>query len=67
MNPAPQFARFERLADARLELDVVLLQLEIPLAAVAAWKGLWELTASPFYWDKTTHGLHDGHSLAAHL
>ena len=30
-----------------------------PLAAVAAWKGCWELLVSPFYWDKTTHGLHD--------
>ena len=31
-----------------------------PLAAVAAWKGCWEMLTSPFYWDKTTHGLHDG-------
>ncbi|MCA2013901.1 glycosyltransferase [Cereibacter sphaeroides] len=37
-----------------------------PLAAIAAWKGIWELVVSPFYWDKTTHGLHDGKSLAAH-
>lgn len=30
-----------------------------PLAAVAAYKGCWELISSPFYWDKTTHGIHD--------
>lgn len=30
-----------------------------PLAAIAAWKGCWEMIVSPFYWDKTTHGLHD--------
>ncbi len=30
-----------------------------PLAVVAAWKGLWEMIVSPFYWDKTAHGLHD--------
>ncbi len=30
-----------------------------PLAAVAAYKGCWEMISSPFYWDKTTHGLHD--------
>lgn len=27
-----------------------------PLATVAAWKGLFELAARPFYWDKTSHG-----------
>lgn len=27
-----------------------------PLAALAAYKGLWELMTTPFYWDKTTHG-----------
>jgi len=36
------------------------LHLYFPLAAVAAWKGCWEMLSSPFYWDKTTHGLHDG-------
>ncbi|MGY6534495.1 MAG: glycosyltransferase family 2 protein [Pararhodobacter sp.] len=35
------------------------LHLYFPLAAVAAWKGLWEMVVSPYYWDKTTHGLHD--------
>lgn len=36
-----------------------------PLAAVAAWKGCSEMLTSPFYWDKTTHGLHDGGVQAA--
>ncbi len=40
------------------------LHLYFPLAAVAAWKGCWEMLWSPFYWDKTTHGLHDGGALA---
>ncbi|MCB1410252.1 MAG: hypothetical protein KDK22_12385, partial [Rhodobacteraceae bacterium] len=35
------------------------LHLYFPLAAIAAWKGCWEMISSPFYWDKTTHGLHD--------
>lgn len=35
------------------------LHLYFPLAVVAAWKGLWEMIASPYFWDKTTHGLHD--------
>ncbi len=33
------------------------LHLYFPLAAVAAYKGLYELTWKPFYWDKTTHGV----------
>jgi len=28
-----------------------------PLAAVAAWKALYELVLKPFFWDKTRHGL----------
>jgi hypothetical protein len=28
-----------------------------PLAAVAAYKGGWELFVRPFYWDKTAHGV----------
>ncbi len=35
------------------------LHLYFPLAAVAAWKGLWEMVVSPYYWDKTAHGVHD--------
>jgi glycosyltransferase XagB len=30
-----------------------------PLAALATYKGLWELATRPFYWDKTAHGLFD--------
>lgn len=33
------------------------LHLYFPLAALAAYKGLWELTSKPFYWDKTAHGI----------
>ena len=33
------------------------------LMSVAAWKGFLQLITNPFYWEKTTHGLHtaDGH------
>lgn len=33
------------------------LQLYFPLATIAAYKGLLELTWKPFYWDKTAHGI----------
>lgn len=29
-----------------------------PLGALASYKALWEIVTKPFYWDKTTHGLH---------
>lgn len=32
------------------------LPLYFPLAAVAAYKGLWEVVTRPFWWDKTEHG-----------
>ena len=35
------------------------LQAYFPLAAFAAYKGLWETLHRPFYWDKTHHGLYD--------
>jgi hypothetical protein len=28
-----------------------------PLASIAAAKALYEMIFSPFYWDKTTHGV----------
>lgn len=28
-----------------------------PMAAIAAYKGFYELTFKPFYWDKTAHGV----------
>ena len=36
------------------------LLLYFPLGALASYKGLYELITQPFYWDKTTHGIHDG-------
>ncbi len=33
------------------------MQLYFPLATIAAYKGLLELTWKPFYWDKTAHGI----------
>ncbi len=35
------------------------LHLYFPLGALAVYKGLWEMAARPFFWDKTAHGLHD--------
>ncbi|SIN83134.1 glycosyltransferase family 2 protein [Vannielia litorea] len=29
-----------------------------PLGSLASYKALWEIVTKPFYWDKTTHGLH---------
>jgi cellulose synthase/poly-beta-1,6-N-acetylglucosamine synthase-like glycosyltransferase len=40
-------------------LWVVSLHLYFPLAVLAAYKGLWEMIARPFYWDKTHHGIYD--------
>jgi cellulose synthase/poly-beta-1,6-N-acetylglucosamine synthase-like glycosyltransferase len=40
----------------RLWLWVPTLHLYYPLAAIAAYKGIWELISKPFYWDKTAHG-----------
>ena len=36
------------------------LSLYHPLAALASYKAAWEMMRSPFYWDKTSHGLFDG-------
>ena len=36
---------------------VPVMHLYFPLAAVASWKGFFELVWKPFYWDKTKHGL----------
>jgi cellulose synthase/poly-beta-1,6-N-acetylglucosamine synthase-like glycosyltransferase len=40
-------------------LWVATLQFYFPLAALAAYKGLWEMLTRPFYWDKTHHGIFD--------
>ncbi len=31
------------------------------LISIAAWKGLWQLLVAPHYWEKTVHGLDEGH------
>lgn len=31
------------------------------LLAIAAWKGMWQLIFKPHYWEKTVHGLDEGH------
>jgi glycosyltransferase XagB len=31
------------------------------LMSFAAWRALWQLISKPFYWEKTTHGLSQGH------
>jgi len=51
------------LAPARhrwLWLWVPTLHFYFPLAALAAYKGIWELVSKPFYWDKTAHGQNSG-------
>lgn len=42
-----------------LRLWAISLHAYFPLAALAAYKGFWEMITSPFYWDKTAHGIHD--------
>ena len=38
---------------------VFTLPLYFPWGVVAAYKALYEFVFSPFYWDKTAHGLYD--------
>ena len=38
------------------------LHLYFPMAALASYKGVFELMSRPFYWDKTSHGLYDQQS-----
>ncbi|WP_172299884.1 glycosyltransferase [Pseudoruegeria sp. HB172150] len=38
---------------------VITLHFYFPLAALAAYKGLFDLLTRPFFWDKTAHGLYD--------
>ncbi|MBE0414178.1 glycosyltransferase [Yoonia sp.] len=42
---------------AKLMIWAVTLQFYFPLAALAAYKGIFELATKPFYWDKTAHGV----------
>lgn len=46
----------DRVRHRWLWLWVPTLHLYFPLAALAAYKGIWELITRPFYWDKTAHG-----------
>ena len=49
-----------RAADHRfLRPWALSLHFYFPLAALAAYKGCWEMITGPFYWDKTAHGHHD--------
>lgn len=41
----------------RLMLWAPSLHVYFPLAALASYKGLWELATRPFFWDKTRHGI----------
>lgn len=50
------FAAVWRKRHRRLRLWVPTLHFYFPLASLAAYKALWELVMTPFYWDKTTHG-----------
>ncbi len=34
------------------------------LMSIAAWKGFFQLITNPFYWEKTTHGLHTAEATA---
>lgn len=47
-----------RKGDKGLAKWVPTLHFYHPLAALAAYKGLFELFGNPFYWDKTEHGAH---------
>ncbi len=47
-----------RKGDKGLAKWVPTLHFYHPLAAFAAYKGLFELFGNPFYWDKTEHGAH---------
>jgi hypothetical protein len=38
---------------------IPLLYVYFHMGALASYKGIYELVTKPFYWDKTTHGLHD--------
>lgn len=48
-----------------LSIWVPSLHIYFPLGAFASYKGLWELLTSPFYWDKTEHGVYEPVGLPA--
>lgn len=59
LNIATGIIALRRSGHRLSPLWVPTLHLYFPLAALAAYKALWEVAARPFYWDKTHHGLFD--------
>jgi cellulose synthase/poly-beta-1,6-N-acetylglucosamine synthase-like glycosyltransferase len=57
LNLAVALAGLRRRGGGVGALWCLTLPLYFPLAVLAAYKALWELARSPFYWDKTAHGL----------
>jgi hypothetical protein len=53
---APALVALKRRRLRRLLPLVPLLPLYYVLVSLATWRGLWELTHSPFRWNKTDHG-----------
>lgn len=52
------FAGVRRSEHRHLLPWVITLHVYFPLAALAAYRGLFELVTRPFYWDKTEHGVY---------
>lgn len=52
----PACVALKRRRLGRLLPWVALLPLYYCLVSLAAWRGLWELIAAPFRWNKTSHG-----------
>jgi hypothetical protein len=65
VNLAVAWDGLRRRRDRLSPLWLPCLQIYFPLAALAAWKALWELATRPFFWDKTAHGLSPGPEPAA--
>ncbi|MDQ2065863.1 glycosyltransferase [Xinfangfangia sp. CPCC 101601] len=63
-NIALALVALKRSGQTLAPLWVVSLHLYFMLAAVAAYKGFWEMLTRPFYWDKTLHGIFDPADLA---
>lgn len=59
LNIATGIVALRRSGHRLSPLWVPTLHFYFPLAALAAYKALWEMVARPFYWDKTRHGLFD--------
>ncbi|WP_372604773.1 glycosyltransferase [Actibacterium sp.] len=57
INFSVALAGVQRAGKLRLWPWLLTLYLYFPLAALAAYKALYEMVLRPFYWDKTQHGL----------